>query len=304
MELVTIGREYFPGYELGLWHNPAEVFDPQFNTGTRFRLVLIESGSGVLQLNEKLVAFIAPTLVCLNEKEQPTIEQHLNLKAQSVYFHPAVINGAFTFEIVRGQGQRLTTTTDLQDLYYLQPFVERTAEYHGTIRIGPATAHRIASLFKALEEELTLQRDNNWPCRSRSYFLEVLYLIARIHSGSLEDESETLASIDTDISDVILYLHSNYNRKITVDELTKTFNTNRTTLNKKFHDVVGMSIIAYLIQLRVQLAAILLRDTELSISEILYRVGFNDRTHFSRTFRKHMGYSPSDYRKQFCWMLH
>ncbi len=304
MELATIGREFFPDYKLPLIHHPQEIFDAAFNTGTRLRLVLIENGTGVLDLSGQQVAFIAPTLLCLSDDEQPEVKQHLNLKAQSIYFHPSVINGAFTFEIVRGQGQSLTTTTDLQDLYYLRPFVDRTPEYHGAMRIGPASAQRIASLFKALEQELRIQRDDGWPCRSRSYFLELVYLVARINSGAHEDEPDTLASCDGDITDVILYLHSNYQRKITIDELTTTFNINRTTLNEKFRDATGVPIISYLIQLRTQLAAVMLRDTKLPISEILYRVGFNDRTHFSRTFRKHTGYSPIEYRHKFCWMLH
>ncbi|MEJ2571615.1 MAG: AraC family transcriptional regulator [Anaerolineales bacterium] len=304
MELATTGNEFYPGYQLPLYHHPLELFEAAYNTGTRFRVVLMENGTGVLNLSGQQVAFLAPTLFCLNENERPEIEQHLNVKARSVYFHPSVINGAFTFEIVRGQGQKLTTATDFQDLYYLRPFIERTAEYHGVLRIGPASAQRLASLFKALAEELALQRDDNWPCRSRSYFLEVLYLAARIFSGVQENETDTLATNDADITEVILHLHSNYQRKITINEMTEMFNTNRTTLNEKFRDATGMSLIAYLIQLRIQLAAILLRDTELPISEILYRVGYSDRTHFSRTFQKHMGHSPSEYREKFSWMLH
>lgn len=68
MKLATVGREIWPGYELWLWHNPHETFSPEFNTGTRFRLVLIEGGTGVLRLGDRCTAFIAPTLFCLNEK--------------------------------------------------------------------------------------------------------------------------------------------------------------------------------------------------------------------------------------------
>lgn len=43
----------------------------------------------------------------------------------------------------------------------------------------------------------------------------------------------------------------------------------------------------------------MLRDTLLPISEIMYRVGFNEANHFSRIFKKHMNVSPSDYRKKY-----
>jgi AraC-like DNA-binding protein len=43
----------------------------------------------------------------------------------------------------------------------------------------------------------------------------------------------------------------------------------------------------------------MLRDTLLPVSEIMYRTGFNEANHFSRTFKKYMSCAPSDYRKEF-----
>jgi YesN/AraC family two-component response regulator len=47
------------------------------------------------------------------------------------------------------------------------------------------------------------------------------------------------------------------------------------------------------------MASIMLRETMLPISEILNRVGINDNVHFSRMFKKHMGYTPSGYREKY-----
>jgi len=63
--------------------------------------------------------------------------------------------------------------------------------------------------------------------------------------------------------------------------------------------VTGMTIVAYLIQLRIKLAATMLRDTGLPVTEIHQRVGFNDDSHFRRTFRKYTGASPSEYRQRY-----
>jgi AraC-like DNA-binding protein len=304
MKLATIGREIYPGYELLLWHNPHETFKPEFNTGARFRLVFVESGTGILRCEEHRIAFIAPTLFCLNEQDRSELEQDLNLQAQALYFHPNVINGAFTFEIAHGEGQGLPKTTDSQDLFCLQPFVLRSPEYSGEVHIGPTSAQRLSYLFKATSQEIALQRDDRWPCRSRSFLLELLFLVERLFSAPQKTDESALAATSDEVADIILYLHSHYDKRITIEELTRTFHVNRTTLTERFREATGMPAIAYLIQLRVRMAAMLLRDTELSISEILHRVGFNDPTHFGRTFRKYMGHSPSEYRENFCWMLH
>jgi len=55
--------------------------------------------------------------------------------------------------------------------------------------------------------------------------------------------------------------------------------------------------IEYVIQLRMQRAAYLLRDQNLRIGQIAERVGYEDPYHFSKLFRKHFGMSPRQYRQ-------
>ena len=157
----------------------------------------------------------------------------------------------------------------------------------------------------ALSRELALQRDGFWPCRSRSFFLEILFLLERLYS--LSDVAETELFTDdtslTDVEPVLLYLHNNYGQKLCLDGLARAFNTNRTTLTRQFHQSTGLPVMTYLNRLRINLAALMLRDTTLSIGEIVERVGLTNPTHFGRAFRKVTGVTPSEYRRRYCWML-
>jgi AraC family L-rhamnose operon regulatory protein RhaS len=101
---------------------------------------------------------------------------------------------------------------------------------------------------------------------------------------------------------IILYLHAHYHEKITIPALTRAFHTNRTTLTERFRRATKMPIMAYLAHLRMRQASLLLRDTVLPVSEVMLRVGYQDSTHFWRTFRKHIGLSPSEYRDRYCWL--
>lgn len=98
---------------------------------------------------------------------------------------------------------------------------------------------------------------------------------------------------------ILLYLHADYEKKLTLKHLTEVFHINRTTLTEEFQRATNSSIIDYLIKLRVHTASIMIKNTDLPINEIMYRNGFNDNTHFGRMFKKHTGYSPSDYRTSF-----
>lgn len=67
-----------------------------------------------------------------------------------------------------------------------------------------------------------------------------------------------------------------------------------------FKSETGLSPLQYLLELRVQFAAnLLIADNNLSISEIAEKSGFEDNFYFSRMFKKHKKFTPSNYRKHF-----
>jgi AraC family L-rhamnose operon regulatory protein RhaS len=305
VELITTGKDFFPGFQVPLWHNPQESFAPDLGAGTRFRLALVEEGTGILRLGERRLAFIAPTLFCFNEIERPEVEQNLDLRAQALYFHPNIINSDFTFENIRSNLHPLSLSAS-QDRNWLQPFLQRGSEGYTPISVGPTAARQLARLIVTVGHELAAQRDESWPCRSRSYFLELLFLVERISTDPEKNEAVFLAESPAgqEVAAILLYLNTHYPDKITIAQLTRTFHTNRTTLAKQFRETTGLPVMTYLIRLRMQLAALMLRNTELSIVEIMQRVGFSDHAYFTRAFQKHTQHTPSQYRQQNCWMLH
>jgi AraC-like DNA-binding protein len=70
---------------------------------------------------------------------------------------------------------------------------------------------------------------------------------------------------------------------------------------RQFTAFVGVPPYRYLIGLRIERAQQLLRETELTVTQICHRVGFNSLSHFTTTFRQHTGVSPSAYRRRRDW---
>lgn len=264
-----------------------------------FRIVLVESGTGILNINGHSFVFMSPSIFCLNEKDKVELEKDCNLKAQVIYFDPTIINSSFSLEMVYNINN-FEKFSSIQDYFYLNPFLNRYKIYSPYFEIGLIMFKRISELYRLLYEETHPCTGEYWVCRSRSFFLEILFVIQYIYTNFKEDDRLHIPNSSNDLNEIILYLHSNYQNTITIEELTKTFHINRTTLAEKFRASTGMSIKDYLIKLRIKLSAVMLRDTMLPISEIMYRVGFNEANHFSRMFKKYMNCSPSNYRKQFC----
>lgn len=301
-QLMTIGKEYFTGYKLLLYLEKNELFNAELGFKERFKIIYVEEGTGILKIGANRLMFIAPVIFCFNENEYYELEAGNGLKTQTIWFHPSVINNGFDFIRVRKSDEELNGT-ELQDIFWLDIFTRRQKGFSGQLNIGPGTAKSVGNLFISIEKELDEQNDNHWPCRSRTFLIELLFLLARSSSSPESFGNITLNKDTEDIGEILMYLYSNYMRKITIDELTHIFKINRTTLNKRFNQVTGISVMEYLIRLRVYLASQMLRDTLLPVSEIINRVGFNDSTHFGRVFRKYYAYSPTEYREKNCWML-
>jgi DNA-binding response OmpR family regulator len=68
-----------------------------------------------------------------------------------------------------------------------------------------------------------------------------------------------------------------------------------TVLYKKIQALTGMSVNEFIKSIRLKKAALLLKQSDLNVSEIAYKVGFNDRKYFSREFKKQFGKTPSEY---------
>lgn len=82
-----------------------------------------------------------------------------------------------------------------------------------------------------------------------------------------------------------------------VHELGRQLNIGRTQLHNRLKAHTGQSAALFIRTVRLQHARGLLETTTLNVSEVAYRVGFNDPNYFSRCYRKLFGVAPSQGRK-------
>lgn len=95
-------------------------------------------------------------------------------------------------------------------------------------------------------------------------------------------------------------LTDNLDRRFTIEELSRRFLINPSSLKEMFKGVYGKSLAAHIKEHRMELAARLLSETDLSIAEIAERVGYESQSKFSAEFRKTYGRLPSEHRRNNC----
>ena len=101
------------------------------------------------------------------------------------------------------------------------------------------------------------------------------------------------------IKSMIAYLVDHYAEKITLDDIAEAGMCSKRECNRTFTQQMHTTPIDYLLTIRLQKAATLLVETELSVTEIGASCGFNSTSYFIKQFREKYIYSPKEYRKYY-----
>lgn len=93
------------------------------------------------------------------------------------------------------------------------------------------------------------------------------------------------------------FIDTNYQDDISVESIAESAGINRKALYIVFKKLTGFSPKDYLIYYRMCKATDLLKRTKLSVETVATSVGYSDQFHFSKEFKKNVGFSPSEYRR-------
>ena len=88
-------------------------------------------------------------------------------------------------------------------------------------------------------------------------------------------------------------------QRITIEELSRQYLINPTTLKNAFKSVYGTSIASHIKEHRMKQAAKMLRESEMSIAEIAQAVGYDSQSKFTTAFKAYFDVLPREYRKKY-----
>ena len=94
------------------------------------------------------------------------------------------------------------------------------------------------------------------------------------------------------------YLMEHLGERVTIEELSRRFLMNPTTLKATFKKVYGDSLAAHMKEHRMAKAALLLRTTGESIAQIAQQVGYSSQSRFTTAFKEAYHILPTEYRKK------
>lgn len=139
-------------------------------------------------------------------------------------------------------------------------------------------------------------------CLQKPYMklkVQELLLFLCMVDAAKEKQREQYTSPHVEIvKEIHKKLISNLQKRLTIEELSKEFLINTATLKNTFKGIYGQPIGGYMKIYRIKQAAILLRQTQLTIAEIANKVGYENQSKFAAAFRDVMKIAPIEYRRE------
>lgn len=194
-----------------------------------------------------------------------------------------------------------TTTDDLWNLSWVHfdgptaaNIYQKYKERGGLSTFNPSDFSLYLSQFQNLYE---IASSSSYT-RDMEINTEISFILSLLMADSWHPKEAQSGTKKTSMVEVKKYLDENYTKKIALDDLAGRYHINKYYLTRVFKVQFGVSIMEYLLSVRITEAKNLLRFTEKSAEEIGIACGIGDVYYFSRVFKKVEGVGVREYRKQ------
>ena len=237
-----------------------------FHTHEHLEIFYFEKGNGVFETQTTKTPIKANDVIIVNHgavhriysKGEPL--EYFNLAVTNFYYHNYKKNSVSDSEFIK-----ITLKNKQNNLY--------------------------STLRKA---ELRFKKDGLRTLSAYSAVYEVLDLLTQTISAS---QNKTARCEPYRLTEKIKnYILENYDKDLTIEELSKRFFISKSYLGHAFKQEYGVSPIKFLIKTRIEQAKVLLLCTDKNITEISNEIGFSNSNYFTYYFTKQVGKTPSEFR--------
>jgi AraC-type DNA-binding domain-containing proteins len=144
-------------------------------------------------------------------------------------------------------------------------------------------------------------KDDNFELMVKSYlymiFSKVMLMVTYKGINDLSDPNPN-SKLES-IKHILDYIHINYNKPLTLKELSSELNMSEGHFCRIFKSITFKTPVDYLNYYRTTKAQDMLLNSNKKVLEISMDVGFNNLSYFINIFKKNTGYTPSSFRKKF-----
>ena len=210
--------------------------------------------------------------------------------------HRLKTGDAFVIEIPGEHCYRLPSNSSFWEVVYIEfskeavPFFHKIYNLKGNIFSVDKNSYFIKLMWNFYKDAMTDNIQNVYQCSSYAYQL-VMELINEFYQEQKDK------STDSKIENCKKYIDKNYNKPITLDEISSEVHLSKYYLTRKFQEQIGLTPGNYIMKTRLKKSMeLLLLANDMGIDTVAREVGFSCGNYFSKVFKKNIGVSPGEFR--------
>ena len=163
--------------------------------------------------------------------------------------------------------------------------------------LNKSMTETISSLFDAIEREISVRKES-WQYAVSSYLSLLLIDIRRYIDSSIKNISSVSPKEWSVVLTAIEIIKNNCgNADLTLGSIAETVGISKAHMSRIFQELTGKKFTEYLRLVRLESSCRLLRESELTVEEIVRECGLRDLPSFYKNFNSHTGMTPNEYRQ-------
>jgi AraC-like DNA-binding protein len=184
------------------------------------------------------------------------------------------------------------------DFAYIQPMIFLKDSMVPRLNLSSAGQSIVENLMHNMERELD-NREEGFNLAVKADLLKLLVILGREFRDFMQHkkQEDTVVYHRKLFFKTIEYIDNNYNQEIKLEDMAKMSAMSPSYYSNIFKVIQGSNFVKYLNEVRIRNAVELLKITDMNISEVCFRVGFNNLGHFNKVFKEFIGVTPSSFRK-------
>ena len=272
--------------------------DPSFLSNDCFSIVIIKHGSVTAQIGDTDCHITAPSILCLDETKKVKMLSNSTSEIKIIKFDPRFLNRNMSISTLRSS--HYENLCQQHAFFQLSPFLtDDIAKI--CIHLDVDTLSKIEYSFDCITQNLDEQKDWYWPCRARSYFIDIINILERLYHNFYIEEPYDIpirVTISSEFKVLLTYINTHLDEKQTLQSLYKRFRINKNQIENLFKEFLNTTFYEYVRTRRYEEATYYLRFTELDGEQIAARIGLSSSQNFCKFFKQMNGNSPNAFRKE------
>ncbi|MGL5315956.1 MAG: AraC family transcriptional regulator, partial [Peptostreptococcaceae bacterium] len=181
---------------------------------------------------------------------------------------------------------------DHSQIKLIKPLLNKTLKLPQTINPNEIYCSKIVDLFLEIIDEYSSKKAG-WYINIKSCLYKIFSIFIRENLLlELDTDLKNSSYKDEQIKKALEFIHNNYSNKIYIDEIARTVGLNSQYFCRFFKSVIGKTPIEYINRYRINMANEYLQTEDIPITDVCFRVGFENQSYFIKLFKKYNNMTP------------